>query len=202
MKKDQRASKAQRHSRRRRSRHRPDSDARRRRIEMARKFHNNTMSVDFKIRLCLGVVGFALSVFFTLQTVRDSVGFQLGRFLGTLENVPVWVVLMFDGVNIVTTALLGFYILTNKRGHYKFWAFYLSSAVSIVSFVCWLVVHLYGLGREHRLPYHLLLMPTVSLALGGVFFMVDKELRRAITGEYEFRQIIREQGMQDASQDN
>lgn len=165
-------------------------------IEMAKKIRRQTNSMNFKIRFGLSLIGLGVCIYFLLTAIAHGYGSEVLSFIKHIKNVPPAVVVFFDIVYCISFFLLSWYILTNRRGHYTFWAFRISIALCVFCAFGWLVIFLIN-SREpnSNVPWHLLGLPLTFLAINFLVFLVDKELRRAMCGEYEFRQIIRERGL-------
>ena len=165
-------------------------------IEMARKIKNQTNSMNFKIRFGLSLVGLGVCIYFLITAIVHGYGSEVLSLIKHIKNVPPFVVVIFDIVYCISFFLLSWYILTNRRGHYTFWAFRISIGLCSFCAVGWLIIFIIT-SREpiSNVPWHLIGLPLTFLAINFLVFLVDKELRRAMCGEYEFRQIIREQGM-------
>lgn len=170
-------------------------DEQKEKIEMARKIRRQTNSMNFKIRFTLAMVGLGVCIYFIITAIFHGYGSEVLSFMKRVRDVPAPVVAAFDVAYGISFFLLSWYILTNRHGHYTFWALQLSTALCVVSAFVWfafLVVT--QRDSEAHVPWHLLGLPLTFLAVNLVVFVVDKELRRAVCGEYEFRQIIRERG--------
>jgi hypothetical protein len=147
---------------------------------------------NFVMRGLTAIGALSISLFFLVSGVR-TIFPTLAPLSHTLAMsvAPAWLVIVSDAISSASHILLSVYVLRNRRGHYLFGLLYIALTLSFFPAAFWIVVFFVNRVRQHTIPIHVLILPSLGFISSFVSLWVDKEARTSEKGMYQLARTER-----------